>query len=160
MPKRPAAAPPAAPAAAPTAALRAAPPALRSTRRAAGSRVEPGRRSPCPVACTLDLIGDRWTLLVVRDLFAGRTRFAEFARAPEGIASNILAQRLDALVAAGLVERRGGDGDGHPRYGLTERGRSLRPVLEALRDWGLAQVEGTRALVDVPTAPGPEPVHG
>jgi DNA-binding HxlR family transcriptional regulator len=105
------------------------------------------------VACTLDLIGDRWTLLVVRDLFAGRTRFAKFARALEGIASNILAQRLEALVAAGLVERQVGDGCGHASYSLTDRGRSLQPVLEVLRDWGLAHVAGTRALLEVP--PGP-----
>lgn len=137
----------------------AAPPAVRATRRAAASRGASGPRSPCPIACTLDLIGDRWTLLVVRDLFAGRTRFAEFARAPEGIASNILAQRLEALVAAGLVERRVGDGGGHARYQLSERGRSLRPVLEALRDWGLAQVADTRALVEVPPEPGPDPAR-
>jgi len=108
------------------------------------------RRSCCPVACTLDLIGDRWTLLVVRDLFAGRTRFAEFARAPEGIASNILSQRLDALVASGLVERRSERGGGHAHYHLTARGRSLRPVLEALNAWGLEHIKGTEARVQVP----------
>lgn len=113
---------------------------------------DPQRRSCCPVACTLDLIGDRWTLLVVRDLFAGRTRFAEFARSPEGIASNILAQRLDALVAAGLVERRAEAGEGHPRYHLTARGQSLRPVLEAMHAWGLEHIEGTEARVRVPPA--------
>lgn len=110
------------------------------------------RRSPCPIANTLDLIGDRWTLLVVRDLFAGRTRYAEFARAPERIASNILSQRLAALVAHGLVERHKDDDGGHPRYALTERGRSLRPVLEALRDWGLERIEGTEVRVQVPPA--------
>jgi len=93
----------------------------------------------------------------VRDLFAGRTRFAEFARAPEGIASNILAQRLEALLAAGLVERHVGDGGGHARYELTERGRSLRPILEALRGWGLAHVAGTQALIDVPPGPSRGP---
>jgi DNA-binding HxlR family transcriptional regulator len=108
------------------------------------------RRSCCPVACTLDLIGDRWTLLVVRDLFAGRTRFAEFARAPEGIASNILTQRLEALVANGLVERHAEAGGGHARYHLTARGRSLRPVLEALSAWGLENIKGTEARVQVP----------
>jgi DNA-binding HxlR family transcriptional regulator len=108
------------------------------------------RRSCCPVACTLDLIGDRWTLLVVRDLFAGRTRFAEFARAPEGIASNILTQRLEAMVANGLVERHAEAGGGHARYHLTARGRSLRPVLEALSAWGLENIKGTEARVQVP----------
>lgn len=112
------------------------------------------RRSCCPVACTLDLIGDRWTLLVVRDLFAGRTRFAEFARAPEGIASNILTQRLEALVATGLVERHAEDGGGHAHYRLTARGRSLRPVLEALNAWGLEHIKGTEARVQVPLESG------
>jgi DNA-binding HxlR family transcriptional regulator len=112
------------------------------------------RRSCCPVACTLDLIGDRWTLLVVRDLFAGRTRFAEFARAPEGIASNILTQRLEALVANGLVERHAEAGGGHARYYLTARGRSLRLVLEALSAWGLENIKGTEARVQVPQEGG------
>ena len=59
------------------------------------------RRSQCPVACSLDLIGDRWTLLVVRDLFPGKSRFGDFASSPEGIPSNILAERLKRLEAAG-----------------------------------------------------------
>jgi DNA-binding HxlR family transcriptional regulator len=108
----------------------------------------PKRRSVCPVACTLDLLGDRWTLLVIRDLLAGKTHFTEFAKSPEGIASNILAERLRRLEGHGLVEQ-------HPstqragtfEYRLTPRGRSLFPVLAALRDWGLANVRGTKAHV-------------
>ena len=104
-------------------------------------------RSECPVACTLDLVGDRWTLLVVRDLFLGKTRFDEFRASPEGIASNILSERLRRLEELDLVERipspthasRG-------TYRLTERGKSLRPVMIALRDWGLSHVPGTRAF--------------
>jgi DNA-binding HxlR family transcriptional regulator len=106
------------------------------------------RRSPCPVACTLDLIGDRWTLLIVRDLFAGKTRFAEFARSPEGVASNILSSRLNELVADGLVERRVAPAGGHASYHLTARGASLEAVLVALRDWGLAHVEGAEARIE------------
>ena len=104
------------------------------------------RRSPCPVACTLDLLGDRWTLLVVRDLFLGRTRFKEFAASPEGIATNVLADRLERLVSQGLVDRLV-DGADHqrPRYVLTERGRSLEPVLESVVRWGLENLEGTEA---------------
>jgi len=52
------------------------------------------RRSPCPVACSLDLIGDKWTLLVIRDLLFGRSRFKDFAASPEGIPTNILSERL------------------------------------------------------------------
>lgn len=110
------------------------------------SRQTSGRRSPCPVACTLDLLGDRWTLIVIRDLMLGRTRFAEFLRSPEGIATNILTDRLRRLVAAGLVTTEAsGERAGSLSYRLTERGESLRPVLEAIRDWGLANLPGTEA---------------
>ncbi len=61
------------------------------------------RRSNCPVACTLDLVGDRWTLLVVRDLIWGKTRFDEFLASPEGIATNILSSRLRLLEDLGYV---------------------------------------------------------
>src|SRR5256885_15547057 len=67
--------------------------------RRASSRSTP--RSPCPVACSLDLLGDRWTLLVVRDLFWGKTKYGEFLASPEGIPTNILADRLQRLEVAG-----------------------------------------------------------
>ncbi|MEQ9606446.1 MAG: helix-turn-helix domain-containing protein [Kiloniellaceae bacterium] len=105
------------------------------------------RRSCCPLACTLDLLGDRWTLLVIRDLVFGKSRFSEFQRAPEGIATNILADRLSLLVDRGLAERRLAPSGKRVTYHLTEKGRSLRPVLEALREWGLANIEGTAALI-------------
>src|SRR5947209_18974122 len=63
------------------------------------------RRSPCPVAFSLDIFGDRWTLLVIRDLFFGRSRFKEFAASPEGIPTNILSDRLERLVARGIIEQ-------------------------------------------------------
>lgn len=102
------------------------------------------RRSCCPVGCTLDLIGDRWTLLVVRDLFRGLTRFSEFQRSPEGIATNILTSRLEMLTSHGLVERREGETT-RATYHLTDRGRSLGTVLRAVSDWGLAHIDGTEA---------------
>jgi len=108
------------------------------------------RRSPCPVSCTLDLLGDRWTLLIVRDLFAGKARFRDLAASPEGIASNILAERLERLKSLGLVEARASAARaGSDEYHLTPRGRSLLPVLAALRDWGLANIPGTEARVRV-----------
>ena len=58
----------------------------------------PSKRSPCPVAFSLDIFGDRWTLLVIRDLFYGRTRFKEFVASPEGIPTNILTDRLERLL--------------------------------------------------------------
>jgi len=106
------------------------------------------RRSVCPVACALDLVGDKWTLLIVRDLFCGKAYFNEFCRSPEKIATNILSDRLERLLAAGLIERVALSGSlGRESYRLTERGRSLAPVLGAIADWGLAHLEGTAALL-------------
>ena len=62
------------------------------------------KRSPCPIACTLDLVGDRWTLLVVRDMACGKSLFKEFTASPERIATNILADRLERLCSGGLAE--------------------------------------------------------
>lgn len=108
------------------------------------------RRSVCPVACALDLLGDRWTLLVVRDLWAGKSTWSALLAAPEGIATNILADRLAALRAGGFVARAPGS-ERRGSYRLTAKGRRLLPVLAALRDWGLANIAGTEARV----APGP-----
>ena len=106
------------------------------------------RRSPCPVACTLDLIGDKWTLLIVRDLFAGKSRFQDFSKSPEGIATNILTDRLNRLEAAGLISATPSLGHaGRPDYALTTKGRSLLPVLKAVADWGLDNIQGTKALL-------------
>ena len=103
-----------------------------------------GRRSPCPVACSLDVFGDRWTLLVVRDLILGHARFKDFATAPEGIPTNILTDRLERLVREEIVEQvPAADGTKHRAYALTEKGRALRPILIAMRDWGLAWEPGT-----------------
>src|SRR5690349_12272406 len=95
------------------------------------------RRSPCPLACTLDLIGDKWTLLVVRDLAHGKSLFKEFRESPEGIATNILADRLNRLVESGLAERSAPQGRGRTSYLLTRKGKSLLPILRALAEWGL-----------------------
>lgn len=112
------------------------------------------RRSPCPLAATLDLIGDRWTLLIIRDLFAGKSRYRELANSPERIATNILAARLERLQACGLVVARSSlQRVGSSEYRLTARGRSLLPVLQAMRDWGLVHVPGTAANVRVGTDP-------
>lgn len=109
------------------------------------------RRSPCPIACTLDVVGDRWTLVVVRDLFAGKTHYHEFAASPERIATNILADRLARLTKAGVVKAaKSTVREGSQAYSLTEKGRALYPVLEAVAAWGLAHVRGTRALIAVP----------
>ena len=111
------------------------------------------RRSPCPVACTLDTIGDRWTMLVIRDLFLGRSRFREFIASPEGIPTNILTDRLRRLQEQGIIGQIPAD-DGTRRlaYRLTEKGEALRPILTALRDWGLAWEPGTKTMLQAGTA--------
>jgi DNA-binding HxlR family transcriptional regulator len=105
------------------------------------------RRSPCPVACTLDILGDRWTLLVVRDLFQGRGRFRDFTASPEGIPTNILSERLERLLQHGVVEQiPAADGTKRSAYRLTKKGQALGPVVAAMRDWGLAWEKGTRVM--------------
>ncbi|KAA6224005.1 transcriptional regulator [Streptomyces albofaciens JCM 4342] len=91
---------------------------------------------PCPVARSVNAIGDWWSLLIVRDAFDGSRRFGEFRRSL-GIAKNILAARLRALEQAGVL--RGvpaPDGGAHREYVLTDKGRALFPVIVALRQWG------------------------
>ena len=84
----------------------------------------------CPVAYGLEIFGDRWTLLVLRDLiFRGKTKFSEFTRSSEHIASNILTDRLSRLETAGLVEKRRPSSGGHPSYHLTQAGAGIIPVL-------------------------------
>ena len=96
------------------------------------------RRSSCPVAYSLDLLGDRWTLLVVRDLFRGLTRYGEFLASPEGIPTNILADRLERLEKAGVIESEPYQLN-PPRYAytLTPKGSDLKPVLGALANWAM-----------------------
>ena len=90
----------------------------------------------CPIASSLELVGERWSLLILRDaVFAGTTRFADFQRSL-GLASNVLSARLDRFVAAGLMERRPSAQTKYREYVLTEKGRELKPVLIALGRWG------------------------
>jgi DNA-binding HxlR family transcriptional regulator len=104
------------------------------------------KRSACPIANTLDEIGDRWTLLIIRDmLFAGKERFDEFLQSDEQISTNILADRLKRLEQLGLITKEPYSSHAlRMRYMLTERGRSLEPILGALIQWGLANIEGTQ----------------
>ena len=114
------------------------------TTKTAAQATQDNRRSLCPVTCTLDIIGDRWTLLVVRDLLLGRSRFKEFIASPEGIPTNILTDRLSRLVAHGIAERiPAADGTKRLAYQLTEKGTALRPVLQSMMKWGLKWEEGT-----------------
>lgn len=104
------------------------------------------RRSPCPIACSLDLFGDKWTLLVIRDLMLGRSRFKDFTASPEGIPTNILAERLERLLASGVIETEpSSEGSKRLAYRLTEKGHALRPVLRAIKNWALDWEPGTSA---------------
>lgn len=103
------------------------------------------RRSSCPAACALDVAGDRWTLLIVRDLLRGRTTYGALAASDEKIPTNILAERLRRMAATGLIVAK--PYQQRPlrhAYELTEKGRALGDVLAALARWGKRYVAGTR----------------
>ena len=90
----------------------------------------------CPVARTVDVIGDRWSLLIIRDAFDGISRFSEFQR-NLGLAKNILSSRLRELVAQGILEVvPAADGSAYSEYALTAKGRDLFVILVSLRQWG------------------------
>jgi len=102
------------------------------------------KRSPCPVASTLDILGDKWTLLVVRDLLMGKTTYGDFQKSPERIPTNILAERLKRLELAGIIEKsRYQERPVRYAYALTTMGRDLQPVLLAVVDWGNRYLPGT-----------------
>ena len=99
----------------------------------------------CPVARSLSVIGDRWTLLILRDCFLGLTRFDQFAESL-GITRHILSDRLKKLVDAGILEKRAyNDRPKRYEYHLTKRGTALGPALTALKDWGKAHMPVRRA---------------
>lgn len=94
------------------------------------------KEDTCPVARALDVIGDRWSLLIVRDAFDERRRFSDFQRSL-GVARNILTDRLRRLVEEGiLMVRPASDGSAYQEYVLTPKGNQLFPLLVGLRQWG------------------------
>jgi DNA-binding HxlR family transcriptional regulator len=94
-------------------------------------------RSVCSITSGLDVLGDKWSLLIVRDLIAHGTRtYSEFRESPEHVATNILAARLRLLTSLGIIERTNPGGAARNNaYRLTPSGAALRPVLEALGTW-------------------------
>ncbi|MEI6462013.1 MAG: helix-turn-helix domain-containing protein [Verrucomicrobiota bacterium] len=94
-------------------------------------------RSACPICSALDVLGDRWTMLIVRDLIVhGPRTYSELLDSPEGIATNILADRLSLLSSLMLVERVNPDSPARNNaFRLTKGGEALRPVLEGLGKW-------------------------
>jgi DNA-binding HxlR family transcriptional regulator len=92
----------------------------------------------CPVAATLDVVGDRWTMLILRDLFSGRSgKYKDLMKSLRGISPNLLAQRLKHLMAHGVLERFFySEYPPRAEYRLTERGKELGPILRTMADWG------------------------
>jgi DNA-binding HxlR family transcriptional regulator len=101
----------------------------------------------------LDLVGDRWSLLVVRDLMRGKSRYAEFLESSESIPTNILADRLKRLQEGGIIRSR--RYSHHPprvEYRLTVKGEDLRPVMRAMVDWGVRHAGGRRPPASPPAS--------
>ena len=125
-------------------------------KRATAKKVKPHtRRSSCPLAFALDIIGDRWTMLIIRDLNCGSTRFKDFAASPERIPTNILSDRLERLIEEQIiVQVPVAEGSKRLSYQLTPKGETLRPVLGSLHEWGLQWMQGTKPtlLARAPTS--------
>ncbi len=114
------------------------------------NRAKPYARSACAIANSLDIVGDKWSLLVVRDLLYGKRTYGELANSPERIPTNILADRLKRLEGAGIIAR--APYQQHPvryAYTLTPKGRDLGGVLLAFVRWGKQHIQGTVTLSDV-----------
>jgi DNA-binding HxlR family transcriptional regulator len=102
-------------------------------------------RSHCPVARTLDLIGDRWSLLIVRDMLSGNSKFQQFLASPENIPTNVLSSRLKLLESSGLIKA--SLYQRHPprfAYTLTDKGKKLASVIRAIADWGESSIPKSR----------------
>lgn len=110
-------------------------------------KTKPVRRSDCAVACALDIIGDRWTLLVVRDLLRGKRHFDDFLRSPEGIVTNILSARLRTSCEQGFVKKTSDPSDQRRyTYQLSDNGLRLGELLGDIAAWGLKNLAGTGIL--------------
>ena len=116
---------------------------------------KPFIRSACAIANSLDIVGDKWSLLVVRDLLHGKRTYGELARSPEGIPTNILAERLKRLESAGIIvstpyQQR----PVRYAYTLTPKGSALGEVLLAFVRWGKQHIPGTVILSEVAASGG------
>jgi DNA-binding HxlR family transcriptional regulator len=104
-------------------------------------------RSNCAVASTLDIVGDKWSLLVIRDLFAGKPTYSELLTADERVPTNILADRLRRLEEAGIIEKSAyQERPVRFAYTLTPKGRDMGEILIAIVKWGRKHIPGTIAL--------------
>jgi DNA-binding HxlR family transcriptional regulator len=94
----------------------------------------------CGITRALEVIGAKWTVLIVRDLLEGPRRFSELEHSLAGISPRTLAQRLRELEHGGVLARDCSAGEAHPVYRLTDKGRSLSTILDQMREWGEAEV--------------------
>lgn len=108
------------------------------------------QRNECPVARTLEVIGDRWSLMIIRDAFDDIRRFSEFQKSL-GVARNILASRLKTLVEVGVFDIcPASDGSAYKEYVLTDKGREIFPIVVSMRQWGehyLFEPHETRSML-------------
>ncbi len=107
-------------------------------------KIKEEHRSACPIASTLDLVGDKWSMVILRDLLTGKRRFGEFIQSPERITTNVLTDRLARMEAYGLIERKPYS-ERPPRYEylLTDKGAGLLPVLQEISRWANQHIPGT-----------------
>lgn len=119
---------------------------VKKKKTAKKTKVPSFARSPCPITATLDFLGDKWTLVLIRDLFLGKRTYGDFQSSPEGIPTNILAERLKRLVENGIVTKEAYQ-DRPVRYAyiLTQKGNALAPIVEEVAKWGLRFIKGTEA---------------
>lgn len=104
------------------------------------------KRSDCPISCTMDLVGDKWSLLIIRDLlYLGKTSYNEFLSSNEGISTNILNDRLVKLNEVGLITYTGTAK--RKKYELTKMGKDLKPVLESVALFGIKHSTADKAFL-------------
>lgn len=104
------------------------------------------KRSDCPISCTMDLVGDKWSLLIVRDLlYLGKSSYNEFLSSNEGISTNILNGRLLKMTELGLITYTGAAK--RKKYELTKMGKDLKPVLESIALFGMKYSTADKAFL-------------
>jgi len=111
------------------------------------SKEDNERRSDCPLSCSLDLVGDKWSLLIIRDMMLfGKTTYNEFLASKENISTNILNDRLVMLTSAGVITFSGSAK--RKKYSLTKLGHDLKPVIEAFAHFGMKNFKGSKKYME------------
>ncbi|HVT74781.1 MAG TPA: helix-turn-helix domain-containing protein [Lacunisphaera sp.] len=103
----------------------------------------------CPVAKASEVLGERWTILIIREFLSGATRYRDLQRGLAAMSPTLLTKRLNQLTACGLIERRPATGRAHAEYHLTAAGRELQPVVDGLGKWGMRWARGEMRAEDL-----------